>query len=259
MDANFSRHAVIARHLEDVRWLARAPIPCVVVTNPLLLEGRDASAYLYYIVSAYSSLPDWTLFMHAHERAWHHALYSQLASMLVAPYAAGVGFLPVNHDGEGNLMLSRGRLPPAELDCAEFARLRAELLGLAGCGSPAQYPPCAQFWVHRDRITARPRAFYERLLQVLTDRTHPLLRRRAVREGNPNRTVHNYFLEGHWHLIFGEPEKYELPCRRFSQLPFITGRIVPHKDGSCVGSSCRRVSVGHSIEHMRLRRPSRTA
>eukprot|EP00966_Prymnesium_polylepis_P045520 1054208-Prymnesium_polylepis.1 len=86
----------------------------------------------------------------------------------------------------------------------------------------------------------------------MTDAAHPLLGRRAVLEGKPGQTVHNYFLEGHWHSIFGEPERYELPCKRFTELPFVTGRVVPKTDGSCIGASCKqlpaRADLGRSVE-----------
>eukprot|EP00966_Prymnesium_polylepis_P115281 2664787-Prymnesium_polylepis.1 len=52
-----SRLAVLARHDEDIGWLVRAPMPCLVVTNLLPHEGRDASAYLWFIVTRYEALP----------------------------------------------------------------------------------------------------------------------------------------------------------------------------------------------------------
>ena len=82
------RLAIVARYREDVGWLARAPIPHVIVdkggpSNPNV--GGDATSYLSWIVANYDTgtIPKWSLFMHAHEFHWHHARYSQLRSMRI--------------------------------------------------------------------------------------------------------------------------------------------------------------------------------
>ena len=58
-------------------------------------------ADLWFIVQNYDHLPWWTYFTHAHEYAWHHNAYSQLASMLIAVEHSGLAFLNTAHDVDG--------------------------------------------------------------------------------------------------------------------------------------------------------------
>ena len=98
------RLAVVARHREDVAWLAHAPIAHAVVDKSWIPNvGGDATSYLSWIILNYHALPKWCLFLHAHEFHWHHARYSQLRSMRIDLEAAGRGFLSVNHAADGSI------------------------------------------------------------------------------------------------------------------------------------------------------------
>ena len=120
--------------------------------------GQDASTYLWWIVEHYERLPQWTLFMHAHEYHWHHSLFSQLQSMLVDVKALGHAFLNINHDDRGKLLLYL-KDPLAQLSRREHEQLRCELLKLCTTYAGQHWhPPGSQFWVRRDRILARPKA-----------------------------------------------------------------------------------------------------
>ena len=105
--------AVVARFDEDVEWLHRAPIAYTIVNKSTAVpnEGYDASSFLWFIVDRYGlALPEFTLFMHAHERSWHHAQYSQLASMLIAfEQLPNNGFLSVSHGDQGQMLYTRTR------------------------------------------------------------------------------------------------------------------------------------------------------
>lgn len=216
------RLAVVARHREDAGWLARAPIRHAVVDKTWIPNvGGDASSYLAWIVLNYHALPSWCLFLHAHEYHWHHARYSQIRSMRIDVEASGRGFLSVNHVADGSMILFSKDLL-AELTNEEHASLRRDLLGLqTPYAGRVRHSPCGQFWVRRDRILARPRAFYQRLYDALTDAHHPLLSRRAAAEGYPSRMLHVFFIEGYWHYVFGEAEDYMLPYTTYDQMPLM--------------------------------------
>ena len=217
-----NRLAVVARYREDVRWLERAPIRHVVVDKSWIPNvGGDASSYLSFILLNYHALPEWCLFMHAHEYHWHHAQYSALRSMRIDVDATKSGFLSISHATDGQMIwFSKDLL--AELSDEEHIKLRRELLGLrTPYRGRVQHTPCGMFWVRRDRILARPLKFYQRLYYAMTNSSHALLGRRASGEGYPSRMLHVFFIEGYWHYIFGEQEDYRLPYTRYDEMPLI--------------------------------------
>ena len=60
-------------------WLSNTPVPCEVLYKTAIPNtGLDGSTYLWFILEHYYDLPEWTLFMHAHEFHWHHSLFSSL-------------------------------------------------------------------------------------------------------------------------------------------------------------------------------------
>ena len=212
--------AVVARYEEDIGWLRKSSIPHLVVDKSWVPNvGGDATSYLAYIILNYHALPRWCLFMHAHEYHWHHARYSQLRSMRIDVDATGHGFLTISHSSSGEMIwFSKDLL--AELSDEEHTSLRRDLLGLSSpYAGRLPHTPCGQFWARRDRILARPRAFYQRLYDVLTNASHPLLSRYAAGEGYPSRMLHVFFVEGYWHYIFGEPEHYNPPFAKYDRMP----------------------------------------
>lgn len=76
---------VTAHFNEDLAWLTKAPYPVVMCDKPgaahspftpsfCIVEknlGREASAFLRFIVMFYDKLPEHVAFIHGHERAWH--------------------------------------------------------------------------------------------------------------------------------------------------------------------------------------------
>ena len=222
---------VVARHAksQDVSWLKNATHPVVFIDKGdaqgrkgVSHLGEEGSSYLSFIIEKYEQLPRWVLFITAHERHWHHALASQLCSTCIDMGATKLGFLNVNHDRNGRmLVLDKPRGQPAELPVAVHARLRRELLGLHSIYDGNQrMPPSAQFWVSRERILARPRSYYQKLLDVLSMPSHPLM---AWSTWYRNRRLWGFFLEAYWHYIFGECEFYSLPYAQYHELPLRKG------------------------------------
>ena len=212
---------VVARHNhnQDVSWLRNASHPVHFIDKGDVTNlGEEGSSYLSFIVTQYENLPRWVLFMTAHERHWHHALASQACSACIDMAATGLDFLNINHDRSGRmLVLDKPRGQPAELPLAVHARLRRDLLGLHTPYDGSQrMPPSAQFWVSRERILARPRAYYQTLLDVLEQSNHPLM---AASAWYWSRRLWGFFMEAYWHYILGECEFYSLPFLRYRDLP----------------------------------------
>eukprot|EP00322_Chrysochromulina_rotalis_P011920 CAMPEP_0115842224 /NCGR_PEP_ID=MMETSP0287-20121206/7690_1 /TAXON_ID=412157 /ORGANISM="Chrysochromulina rotalis, Strain UIO044" /LENGTH=232 /DNA_ID=CAMNT_0003295887 /DNA_START=546 /DNA_END=1244 /DNA_ORIENTATION=+ len=132
----------------------------------------------------------------------------------------GVGYLNVAHDRNGRMLLYN-KQALRELTRGENQQLREGLLNIrAPYHGNVTYAPGAQFWVHRSRILARPRVFYERLYKALTDRSHPLLGR--ISGHYESRQLHNFFAEAYWHVIFGEREALEVPVFEYEDIPVLS-------------------------------------
>jgi hypothetical protein len=73
-------HVVVARYKEDTSWTKRVKYPCLVYDkenpeNPYNVpvnKGHEASVYFKYIIDHYDKLPDYVVFVHGHEKDWHH-------------------------------------------------------------------------------------------------------------------------------------------------------------------------------------------
>ena len=98
------------------------------------------------------------------------------------------------------------------------------------------------FWVTRERIRARPRRYYERLYAAVTDAHHPLLGMRGKAIHYASRTMHNFFMEGYWHYIFGEPEVCTLPFETYEDIPNALPPPLPRPQIHCFNKSAH---TGH--------------
>ena len=72
------------------------------------------------------------------------------------------------------------------------------------------YPMCAQFFVHKDSILARPKSFYENCYNLCSSDTY-LLSKLASSSHYKNRTITAFLFEANRHYIFGEDYMYALP------------------------------------------------
>ncbi|KAK5683237.1 hypothetical protein LTS10_004768 [Elasticomyces elasticus] len=83
--AQAEKHLIIASYTaQNVSWLSEIPtawtIKRYLMDDPSpelpglpvpLNQGREAMAYLTYIIDHYDALPDYMVFTHGHERSWH--------------------------------------------------------------------------------------------------------------------------------------------------------------------------------------------
>ena len=176
---------------EDLTWLLEgSPWPVSIVHkeggDPVTLSkgtlwtipnvGVEATAFLWYIIQRYETLPKWTAFVHGHETSYHQRGDRPLLDMIRDAQIHKYGYVPLNNwwyciQLHGAL---RGYLEIyKDLDLVPPEHFIV-------CGS-------AQFIVARSRILARPKSYYEKLYERVTSREI----------GNA--------LEYTWHYIFGEP------------------------------------------------------
>lgn len=137
-----------------------SPLPYSHGRRPLGFSGsagREARAYLRFILDHYDALPDRTLFLHDHQSSWH---ISDIVP-IVRALNWSLPFANVN-DITAMTEISPSIWPTRYQHVVDhWAALFADELG--------PIPPflrfhcCAQFLVARERIRLRSRAFYQRL------------------------------------------------------------------------------------------------
>ena len=176
-------------------------------------RGDEAAAYFRYLVDHYDDLPEYVMFAHGHEYAYHAPTSMATTCRLDVPAAVEAmgGFASLNHDKRGRTVrkyadrrmpsysslwtkqLGRGWSP------AFLARALAELYGAAepppsATTAKLAFPASAQFAASRNAIRKRPRAFYEHAYNLSTAATPETCR---------GRTCGGYFFEQQYHYIFG--------------------------------------------------------
>ncbi|KAK5728635.1 hypothetical protein LTR15_001772 [Elasticomyces elasticus] len=205
---------------EDTNWttdLGRGWQAYVYVVNDTTLplhtarnKGREANAYLTYIVEHYHMLPDVAVFVHAHRngypQAWHtegagNDIVDSLRRLNTAHVLdEGYANLRCNHDpgcsAEGRIQPYRhvDDMQPLNRDAsAEVAWLEAWPQLFPNINLPVEIaaPCCAHFAVSRQQIQQKPLADYQRY--------HDWLMQTALSDDISGRVM-----EYAWHIIFGK-------------------------------------------------------
>ena len=170
---------------------------------PPTLRGREASAYLSYVIDYYDHLPEYSIFVHAFPEQWHNDLFG--------PYTLNtlrnIRFQAIDAYGYVNLRCQHNPgcptsiypLNPSQADIenhdirAYFADAYQQIFNVTMDKVPGAIGNvcCGQFAVSRDRIRARPKADYQRILDwaSMTELTNDF----GV----------GWVLEKLWHIIFG--------------------------------------------------------
>lgn len=179
----------------------KSPEPGLLV--PPTLRGRESPAYLSYVVDFYDHLPDYSVFVHAYPEQWHNDLFGPLTHNTLrnirfeAVDAHGYVNLRCQHDPgcpTGVYPLSPTRADFENHDIrAYFSDAYRQIFNV-----PADEVPeaignvcCGQFAVSRERIRARPKEDYRRILDWA-----------ATTELTDDFGV-GWVLEKLWHIIFG--------------------------------------------------------
>lgn len=215
---SYSRTLVIAKTLkEDVSWIFSS-LPgenlwvYIVDDEPEKLripenKGREAMVYLTYLIDNYDSLPDISVFFHAHEFAWHNnILHGQNSANMIQSLSNAhvnrVGYMPARcSQNPGCPHWLRLDLPAEELDM--FNRLEEKYFTstiwkeLHPDIEPPSYisaPCCSQFALSRERILSHPVTEYVRYRDWLLNTTL-------------DDEISGRWMEYSWHILFtGEVE-----------------------------------------------------
>ncbi|KAK3640526.1 hypothetical protein LTR56_011864 [Elasticomyces elasticus] len=173
-------------------------------------KGREANAYLTYIIEHYHKLPDVAVFVHAHRNGYPQAWHTEGAGNDIVDSLRRLNTAHVLNEGYANLRCSHDPgcspdrriqpyrhvddMQPLDRDAsAEVAWLEAWPQLFPDTNSPVEIaaPCCAQFVVSREQIQQRPLTDYQRY--------HDWLMQTALSDDISGRVM-----EYAWHIIFGK-------------------------------------------------------
>ncbi|KAI9744008.1 MAG: hypothetical protein M1818_002742 [Claussenomyces sp. TS43310] len=179
---------------DDISWTDNIRIPHLNIVryfadnqkaqyHPEKNKGREATMYLTYIVDHYDSLPDISIFAHAHERPWH---VEPVLSNSMAYTLSQLDLVEVQRRGYVNLRVSWQNacpnwidttIPVGESQKKEEVYVRQAFLdnfpptddqgAVDGVPQYLAQPCCSQFAVARDTILSVPRDQYAKHLKWL--------------------------------------------------------------------------------------------
>lgn len=197
-------------YTENIEWLRRCIHPVAVCRKHDDLStgdlqhttcdtpnvGREASAYLNFIIRHYDNLPRYVAFLHGHETAWHQKedVLSRLNTF--SADTCPKDYVSLNRhwmdwiqEGKDTPDMKRDdKLGYIDVWPIWFER---ELGPPPTRESYFQHDCCAQFIVSRRAILRHPKQSYEKWLRFVSD---------------PNENKWRTILFEHlWHIIFGEP------------------------------------------------------
>lgn len=176
---------------------------------PSTTRGREAAAYLSYIVDFYNELPSYSVFIHDKEMQWHN----DVGGVKTSDTLRSLRFEAVEARGFVNMRCSTAPLcpdawhplhpDPHDLKYLylmdEFPRIYTELFDAPPEEAPLRIgtPCCGQFIITREKIRERPREYYLRILEWV-----------KTTDVTDNFGI-GFVLEKIWHIIFGlEPIQY---------------------------------------------------
>lgn len=185
-------HIVISRYNEDISWTKKFGTYPVLIYEKFkqipVNKGKEASAYLKYILDHYENLPERIFFIHCDEYSWHHegsivqrflgALHSQKDFFSVNKY--GLGTLKSNPDYEAILTWYTQYIHP-------WCPMPLTRDWTAGHGTAG-----AQFLVNRRSILKWPKEMYQGLYDWILEHDKA------------------EFLEWTWHVLW-DPEFDDTP------------------------------------------------
>lgn len=170
---------------------------------PATRRGREAAAYLSYVVNFYDSLPEYSLFVHSSPAQRHNDLFGPLTITalrnLRLDSVAAHGYVNLRCDLNPGCPTGVFPLNPSEADIKNrdiryyFSDIYQELFNVPKEAVPAEIGNvcCAQFAVSRERIRARPKEDYERILNWMV--TTKITDSFGI----------GWVMEKLWHIIFG--------------------------------------------------------
>ncbi|KAK3070021.1 hypothetical protein LTR53_011168 [Teratosphaeriaceae sp. CCFEE 6253] len=220
---NATKHLVVASYTaQNVSWLAQIPASWTVKrylmddpdpAYPALAvpfnQGREAMAYLTYIIDHYDDLPDYMVFVHGHERSWH-----QMMPLWMKVRALNLTAL----DEENYISLRCG----AQMGCEKLPYIDTRHPNWGGedhmrdfwkeitgekCPRYISYKCCAQHAVTRRAVRGRTRQQWERI-------------REPIMKVQGDSWLGGMYYEKFWHLLLGAGPEYCPSSERCQQVHF---------------------------------------
>lgn len=208
---NASKHLIVASYTaQNVSWVSKIPsdwaIKRYLMDDPSppppglsvpLNRGREAMAYLTYIIDHYDKLPDYMIFVHGHERSWH-----QIMPLWMKVRALNLTAL----DQEGYISLRCGD----QMGCEKRPYIDTQHPNWSGedqmcnfwktitggrCPRYVSYKCCAQHAVTRHAVRKRSRAQWERI-------------REPIMKPVGDNWLEGMYYEKFWHMLLGTGPEY---------------------------------------------------
>lgn len=173
-------HLVVARYREELNWLRKVPRTIGVTVYdksgddvqpnavPLPNVGREAHTYLQHLVSHYDELAEYTIFCQGKPFDHAYDFHKTLRGFAEKPDEIGefrwLGHTIDTDTADGHRLFRTW----SKNDDGRGLDLRGFHRQLFGIDGPERYAFVlgAQFAVRRDLVRRRPKAFYERALEI---------------------------------------------------------------------------------------------
>ena len=188
----FTQILLVLAGIHNVSWANHTPF-CYIHVQKQVNWGREASAYLHFIITRFDVLPTHMIMVHSHLSSHHMQDQAHVLNMINAAILAPNSFIHIPCGWSD-------RLQPRDYEETQ-QWWNTVVKPYRGVFPPndAGFYSYAQFIVSRDRVLRSPVTMYKQMLAYMRD-THPICRRIY----NPDERSARY-LEWTWHLLFGQP------------------------------------------------------
>ena len=193
--------------------------PHLGILHPILNKGREAMAYLTFLIDHYHNLPSTMVFVHPHLQAWPQAWHTDADDYNQVSSIRSLKLDYVQEHGYANMRCIHGPGCPDEIQpfrqeehrTAEHAMRDAwpYMFGgnISSIPKTIAQPCCSQFAVSKAQVLQRSQGDYIRYRQWLLDT--------PIDDATSGR-VFEYL----WHVIFGKepvycPELFSCRCQQF--------------------------------------------
>lgn len=167
-------------------------------------QGREAMAYLTFIIDHYYDLPNITAFVHGKREQQHNVDLGPWTDTILRNLRIDTvnqqGYVNLRCETQPNCPIGVNPLNPTETDIrnkdtrAYFAKIYMELFAVEMSDVPEHIGSvcCAQFALSRDQIKKRPLEDYVRMRQWL------------MTTKDANDFGKGWVFENIWHIVFGK-------------------------------------------------------
>jgi hypothetical protein len=209
---------IVSSHFnENLDWLEATTVPVFISTNntgfqrtfenPLVVldercrakqnHGREASAYLRFIVNYYENLPKYMAFIHGHEYGWHQRFPGTLLEAIYRAKRDQYGYISLNCNFSDHVKEDFSYWVKAKQTWPNHFET---VVGSPAPPSFKQIDISAQFVVDRDRILKYSKEQWQKWLELTEN---PSLLPFCEFQNMP------WLFEYTWHKILGE--EWEFP------------------------------------------------